>query len=290
MSILIDADTKVLVQGITGEAAQHHTKNMLDYGTKIVAGVRPGAGGQRVHGVLVYDSVEKATAEHQLDASILFVPAKAMKQAALEALTAGIKLIVMVSEHVPVHDTMAIIEKAEQVGADVIGPNTPGLISPGAKCKLGFVPQQYFTPGQVGVASRSGTLTYEIVSRLTLAGIGQSTCVGVGGDGIVGLPFPKICRYFQNDPETKAILLVGEIGGSAEEETAELIAAGEITKPVVAYLTGRTAPPDKRMGHAGAIVAGGRGSIDSKLKAFAQVGVPVAAFPGEVAALLKKIL
>ncbi len=282
MSILVNENTKVLIQGITGTAAQHHTVNMLDYGTKIVAGARPGAGGTKVCGFPVYNTAKEAVQDCEIDASILFVPAKAMKHAAFEALDAGIKLVVMVSEHVPLHDTMAIVEKAESSGANVIGPNTPGIISPGEKCKLGFVPQQYFMPGHVGVASRSGTLTYEIVSRLTSSNIGQSTCVGVGGDPIIGLPFPKIAKHFEQDPKTKVILLVGEIGGSAEEETADMIVNGEIKKPVVAYITGLTAPPDKRMGHAGAIIARRRGRIESKLKAFARARDKVAAEPSEV--------
>lgn len=290
MSVLVNSETRVLVQGITGEAAQHHTEVMMNYGTDIVAGMRPGSGGMTVHGVPVYNSVAEAVEAKKPNASILFVPAKVMRQAAFEALDANIGLIVMVSEHVPLHDTMAIIAKAKEVGADVIGPNTPGIIAPSLRCKIGFVPSQYYIPGQVGVASRSGTLTYEIVSRLTLAGIGQTTCVGVGGDPIVGTTFSKMARLFQADPETKAILLIGEVGGSMEEEVAELVQKGEITKPVVAYIAGRTAPKGKRMGHAGAIIAAGRGSIESKLKAFEAANIPVAAIPDEVVELVKDSL
>lgn len=290
MSILINANTKVLIQGITGNAARHHTENMLAYGTKIVAGARPGAGGEMVHSIPVYNTAQEAARQHSLDAAILFVPAKAMKQSAFDALNAGIKLIVMVSEHVPLHDTIMIIDKAEVLGACVIGPNTPGLISAQEKCKLGFVPEKYFVPGAVGVASRSGTLTYEIVSRLTAAGIGQTTCLGVGGDPIVGMPFPKIASLFEQDENTRLILLIGEIGGSAEEETAELILAGKITKPVVAYIAGRTAPPEKRMGHAGAIIAGSRGTINSKLQAFAKANVEVAEVPSDVVPIVKRLL
>ncbi len=282
MSILANAQTRILIQGITGSAASHHTLNMLNYGTRIVAGARPGAAGQNIHGVPVFNNAFEAVSEKEIDAAMLFVPAAAMKQAAYEALDAGIKLIVMVSEHVPLHDTISIISRAGKRGANVVGPNTPGLISPKERCKLGFVPEKYFIPGGVGVASRSGTLTYEIVSRLTAEGIGQSTCIGVGGDPVIGTPFPVIARMFENDEDTDIILIVGEIGGSAEEETAEMVIRGEITKPVAAYIAGRTAPKDKRMGHAGAIIDGSRGTIESKLEAFAEAGIPVAETPGDV--------
>ena len=290
MSILINSQTRVLVQGITGNAASHHTRLMLEYGTQIVAGVRPGAGGTEVHGVPVFDRVEQAMKKHNPTTGILFIPARVMKQAAFEALDAGIEQIVMVSEHIPLHDTMAIIARANELGAQVIGPNTPGLISPAEKCKVGFVPAGYYIPGPVGVASRSGTLTYEIVSRLTRAGIGQSTCIGIGGDPVIGTPFSHILKLFQNDPETKAILLIGEIGGTMEENAAALVERGEVTKPVVAYLAGRTAPADKKMGHAGAIIAGGRGTIQSKLKAFQKASIPVATVPNDVVPLLKNAL
>lgn len=290
MSIIIDAQTRLLVQGITGSAAQHHTKLMRDYGTNVVAGVRPGAGGTEVHGIPVFNTVTEAVKQHAPNTSILFIPASVMKQAAFEALDAGIKTIVMVSEHIPLHDTMAIVTKAHAAGAIVIGPNTPGLISPSQHCKVGFVPTSYYKPGSIGVASRSGTLTYEIVSRLTRAGIGQSTCIGIGGDPIIGMPFSSALRHFQNDPETKAMLLIGEIGGTMEEEAAALVQHGEITKPVFAYLAGRTAPRDKKMGHAGAIIAGGRGTIESKLDAFSQARIPVAAVPAEVVPLIKNAL
>ena len=290
MSVLVDSNIRLLVQGITGTAAQHHTRLMLEYGTRVVAGVRPGAAGQKVHGVPVFDTVEAAVDASGANSTILFVPAGAMKAAAFEALEAGIALAVMVSEHVPVHDTMAIVEKAGQTGADLVGPNTPGLIAPPAGCKIGFVPAQYYLPGPVGVASRSGTLTYEIVSRLTLAGIGQSTCVGVGGDPIVGTTFAQMARLFEADPGTRVILLIGEVGGSMEEETAKLVTRGEITKPVVTYIAGRTAPEGKRMGHAGAIVASGRGSITSKLNAFADASIPVAEVPAQVVDMVKKAL
>ena len=290
MSILIDASTRLLVQGITGMAARHHTLLMQEYGTHIVGGVRPGAGGTEIHGVPIFDTVEASLETARPNASILFVPASAMRQAAFEALAAGIETVLLVSEHVPVHDTLEILAKAQWTGSRVIGPNTPGIISPGEKCKVGFLPSAYYCPGFVGVASRSGTLTYELVARLTEAGIGQSTCVGVGGDPIVGTQFGEILRLFQDDPETKAMLLIGEIGGSMEEEAAALVERGIVTKPVVAYLAGRSAPPDKKMGHAGAIVAGGRGTVESKLQAFAAASIPVAEVPNDVVGLVRETL
>jgi len=290
MSIIINSQTRLLVQGITGKAASQHTKLMLDYGTNIVAGVRPGAGGSTVHGVPVFDTVKQAVAQCHANTSILFIPARVMKAAAFEAMETGIETIIMVSEHVPLHDTMAIVARAKDLGTRVIGPNTPGLISPAERCKVGFVPADYYLPGPVGVASRSGTLTYEIVSRLTKAGIGQSTCVGIGGDPIIGTPFAQMLKLFQDDPATRAILLIGEIGGTMEEDAAGMVNRREITKPVVAYLAGRTAPKDKRMGHAGAIIAGGRGTIESKLRAFQSASIPVAAVPNEVVPLIKQAL
>jgi succinyl-CoA synthetase alpha subunit len=290
VSGLVGPETRLLVQGITGTAARHHAELMLAYGTEVVAGARPGAGGEVVHGVPVFDTVAEAVAETEANASILFVPALAMKQAAFEALDAGIALLVMVSEHVPLHDALSVFAKAEAMGASVVGPNTPGLIAPPDRVKIGFVPSDYYAPGPVGVASRSGTLTYEIVSRLTLAGIGQTLCVGVGGDPAVGTTFARMAALFEADPRTEAMLFVGEVGGSMEEEVADLRMSGVITKPVVAYIAGRTAPEGKRMGHAGAIVAGGRGSIESKLAAFANAGVPVAAVPGEVVDLVREAL
>jgi len=290
MSILINSETRLLVQGITGDAAQHHTQQMLAYGTNIVAGMRPGAGGQVIHGIEVFDSVAEAKKVKNPNAAILFVPAKAMKQAAFEAIDASMGLVVMVSEHVPLHDTLEIIAYAEKTGVNLIGPNTPGLISPSLRCKIGFVPANYYIPGPVGVASRSGTLTYEIVSRLTAAGIGQSTCVGIGGDPAVGSTFSKIAQLFETDDTTEVILVVGEVGGTMEEEMAELVQAGKITKPVVSYIAGRTAPEGKRMGHAGAIVASGRGSIKSKLSAFAEASIPVAEVPNQVVKLITKVL
>lgn len=290
MSIIAFKDTRVLIQGITGSAARHHTKNMLAYGTKIVAGVRPGAGGQEVEGVPVFDNVAEACEAHRIDATILFIPASRVKAAALEALTNGVKLLVIVTEHVPLHDAMQILEEKDRRGATVIGPNTPGMISPPERTLLGFVPSRYFAPGPVGLASRSGTLTYEFASRLTDAGLGQSTCIGVGGDRIVGLRFKEALQLFQADPQTEAVLLVGEIGGTMEEEAAELVASGAVTKPVIAYIAGHTAPEGTKVGHAGAIVAGSRGTIKSKLEAFERAGIKVANRPAEVVDLVRQAL
>jgi succinyl-CoA synthetase alpha subunit len=287
---MVSEETRVMVQGITGRAARLHTKIMLEYGTRVVAGSRPGAGGQQVEGVPVFDTAAEAAEATGADASILFVPAAAIREAAFEAMEAGIKLVVMVPEHVPLHDTMAIVERSAEKGARVVGPNTPGLIRPSVSCKIGFLPQRYYIAGDVGVASRSGTLTYEIVSRLTAAGIGQSLCVGVGGDPIVGTTFAQMLRLFEADPDTRAVLLIGEIGGSMEEEAADLIQQGQVTKPAVAFLAGRNAPPDKRMGHAGAIIAAGRGTIESKLEAFERAGIAVADQPADVVGLVREAL
>lgn len=258
---------------------------------KNYCGYKTGWGRGEVHGVPVYDSVAQAVEKHpHINTTILFVPPKGTKEAALEALNAGIKTVVMVAEHVPLHDNLEILEEGEKKGTLVIGPNTPGLISPSEQTKLGFVPSQYFIPGPIGVASRSGTLTYEIVSRLTLHGIGQTTCIGVGGDPIVGTPFPKILQFFEEDPETKAILLIGEIGGTREEEAAKMVRDRKITKPVFSYLVGRTAPEGKRVGHAGALIEGSRGTIQSKLTCFSEANVPVADTPADVIRIAKEIL
>ncbi len=290
MTTLVDQDTRLAVQGITGKAASLHTRIMREYGTHVVAGVRPGAAGRTVEEVPVYDTIADAVKASGANASALFVPAYAIREAAFAALDAGIELLVMVPEHVPLHDTMAIVERATATGAQVVGPNTPGLICPAAHCKIGFLPQRYFEDGPVGVASRSGTLTYEIVSRLSGAGMGQSTCVGVGGDPIVSTTFAQMLLSFEADDATSAIVMVGEIGGSMEEDAAELVVQKKVTKPVVAFLAGRNAPKDKRMGHAGAIVAAGRGSIESKLEAFERAGVAVADQPGDVVPLVKRAL
>ena len=284
MAIWADENIRLLVQGITGHQGQFHTKAMMEFGTKIVAGVTPGKGGQEVHGVSVYDSVEEAM-EKKPNASIVFVPAPFAKDAVIEALDAGIKLVVVITENIPFHDTMQFVHYATYKKARIIGPNCPGIASPG-KTKIGIFPNVIFRQGNIGVASRSGTLTYEIVNALSKAGLGQSTCVGLGGDPIIGSTFIDALKAFEEDKETEAIVLVGEIGGTAEEEAAEFIEAN-ISKPVYAYIAGRTAPPGKRMGHAGAIISGNKGTAESKIKAFEKAGVKVARFPHEIAELIK---
>jgi len=284
MAIWADENIRLLVQGITGHQGRFHTKAMMEFGTKIVAGVTPGKGGQEVHGVPVYDSVEEAM-EMKPNASIVFVPAPFAKDAVIEALDAGIKLIVVITENIPFHDTMQFIHYAIYKKARIIGPNCPGIASPG-KTKIGIFPNVIFKKGNIGVASRSGTLTYEIVNALSKEGLGQSTCVGLGGDPIIGSTFIDALKAFEKDDETHAIVLVGEIGGTAEEEAAEYIEAN-VSKPVYAYIAGRTAPPGKRMGHAGAIISGKKGTAESKIKAFEKAGVKVARFPHEIAKLIK---
>jgi len=286
MGIIVDENTRAIVQGITGTQGRIHTKLMLDYGTKIVAGVTPGKGGAEAHGVPVYDSVEEARANHSPNASIIFVPAPFAADAAHEAIDSGIQTIVMITEHVPIKDSVELIAHASQANATIIGPNTPGIITPG-KCKLGIMPAHVFMPGSVGLASRSGTLTYEIAAGLTKKQMGQSTCIGVGGDPITGLNFIDTLELFKEDSQTKAVALIGEIGGNIEELTAEHIGRG-YPKPVVAYIAGRSAPPEKRMGHAGAIIMGKTGTAENKIKAFENAGVKVAEKPSEVAELLAK--
>lgn len=281
--MLIDEDTKVLVQGITGDQGSFHAKLMEEYGTDIVAGVTPGKGGQEVHGVPVYDSVEDAVAEHEIDWSIGFVPAKFARDAAVAALDNGIHTCV-ITENIPVHDSIDIVQKSRKEGLNVVGPNCPGLIAPG-RAKMGIMPGEIFSRGDVGLVSRSGTLTYEIVDQLTRAGHGQSLAIGMGGDPVVGLDFLELLRMFEEDEETERIVLIGEIGGDLEERAAELI-KNEISKPVVGYIAGRTAPEGKQMGHAGAIVHGDTGTAASKIEALEDAGVDVASLPSEVPDLL----
>lgn len=291
MTILVNENTKVLVQGITGAEGSRHTLYMLQYGTKILAGVTPGKGGQQVHGVPVFDTVEEALREYpEINTSIIFVPARFAPDAVYEAIDAGIKLIVIITEHIPIHETLKFVLYAKRKGTIIIGPNCPGVISPKVS-KVGIFPNNIFTlKGPVGIVSRSGTLTYEISYYLNCLGIGQTTVIGIGGDPIVGTDMIEIVKMFEEDPETKVIVIIGEIGGDMEERLAKVIEKGEITKPIVAYIAGRTAPPGKRMGHAGAIISMGMGSYESKVKAFQNVNVPVAKTPMEVAKIVKEIL
>jgi len=290
MAILVDRNTRVLVQGITGREGSFHTKLMLEYGTKIVAGVTPGKGGLKVHGVPVYDSVEEAIARHpEINTSIIFVPAPYASDAVYEAIDAGIRLIVVITEHIPIHDTMKFVNYAKMKGSIIVGPNTPGVITPG-QAKVGIMPGHMFTPGSIGIVSRSGTLTYEIAYELTRAGFGQSTCVGIGGDPITGLSFIDVAEMFREDDQTKALVIVGEIGGDLEERFADYVVREGYEKPIVAYIAGKTAPPGRRMGHAGAIISRGRGTAQSKIEALQSAGIPVAEKPSDIPRLLAKAL
>jgi succinyl-CoA synthetase alpha subunit len=288
MAILVGKDTRVVVQGITGRDGSFHTEKMLEYGTKVVAGVTPGKGGQVVHGVPVFDTVEKAVESEGANTSIIFVPARFAADAILEAAEAGVSLIVAITEGIPVHDMMKVMGVLKDKSVRLIGPNCPGVITPG-EAKVGIMPGSIFERGPIGVISRSGTLTYEIVSHLTSLGLGQSTALGIGGDPVIGTRFIDLLELFERDPETEGIVLIGEIGGTDEEDAAQYI-KDHITKPVVAFIAGRTAPPEKRMGHAGAIISGSSGTASEKIKAFNEVGVPVAAEPREVALLMEKSL
>ena len=288
MAVYIDEKSNILVQGITGNQGSFHARQMLNYGTKIAAGVSPGKKGQQVEGIPVYDSVLEAVQNHSIQASVLFVPAPFAKDGALEAIDAGIKVLVLVPEHIPVHDAMDIMSYAQRKGTVVVGPNTFGIVSSG-KCKIGIMPNQFFVPGPVGIVARSGTLSYEIVGNLKNAGLGTSTVVGLGGDRVVGLNFIDVLKEFEKDAETQVMVMVGEIGGSAEEEAAEYIKA-HISKPVVAYLAGKSAPPGKRMGHAGAIIERGKGTFDGKVKALTAAGVQVAELTFLVPDMVKKVL
>ncbi len=285
MGIILDENTRAIVQGITGTQGSFHTKLMLEYGTKIVAGVTPGKGATQVHGIPVYDTVEEAQEKHSANASIIFVPAPFAADAALEALENGIKTIVIITEHIPIKDSIEVINFAKRVNATIIGPNTPGIITPG-KGKLGIMPAHIFKPGNIGMVSRSGTLTYEIAASLTMKNLGQSTCLGLGGDPITGLNFIAALKMFEKDPQTKAVVMIGEIGGNLEELTAEFIVKEKYPKPVVAFIAGRSAPPGKRMGHAGAIVMGKAGTAETKIEALRKAGVKVAEKPSDVVKLL----
>lgn len=285
MAVLVDENTKLIVQGITGHQGRYHTKAMKEFGTEVVAGVTPGKGGETVEGVPVFNTVMDAVESTGANTSIIFVPAPFTMDAVFEAIDSGIRLVVVITEHVPVHDAMKMVSYAKMKRARIIGPNCPGIASAG-KAKAGILPNHIFREGNTGVVSRSGTLTYEIVNSLTEAEIGQSTTAGIGGDPVIGTNFIDMLELFQNDPETEKIVMVGEIGGTAEEEAAEYIKK-HVTKPVYAYIAGRTAPPGKRMGHAGAIVSRGRGTAESKIKALEDAGVRVAKVPTEIPDLIK---
>ncbi len=288
MSILVDENTKVLVQGITGRDGGFHARTMLADGTNIVGGVTPGKGGQSVDSMPVFDTVAECRSETDADCSVIYVPARFAAAAVKEAADAGVPLIVCITEGIPVKDMLESYYYVAERGGRLIGPNCPGLISPG-KCKVGIMPYKIHKKGGIGVISRSGTLTYEVVYSLTGAGMGQSTCVGIGGDPIVGTSFVDLLELFEKDPQTEGVVVIGEIGGEAEENAAEYIKAN-MTKPVVSFISGRTAPPGKRMGHAGAIISGGKGTPEAKITAFNDAGVPVADLPDEIPALLKERL
>jgi len=286
MAIFVDNKTKVLVQGATGHQGVFHIGEMKNFGSNVVAGVTPGKAGQDVHGVPIFNTVQDGVDATGANTSLILVPARFAKDAVFEALDAGIKTVVTITENIPFHDAMEFVHYAKYKDAVLIGPNCPGVASPG-KCKVGILPGSIFLKGNVGVASRSGTLTYEIVNSLKEKNIGQSTCIGLGGDPIIGTTFIDALDAFEADKETKAIVLVGEIGGTAEEDAAEYI-TDHISKPVFAFIAGRTAPPGKRMGHAGAIIARGKGTAATKIKAFEKAGVKLAKFPTDIADLVEQ--
>jgi succinyl-CoA synthetase alpha subunit len=290
MTILVDRSTRLVVQGATGREGSSHTLSMLKYGTNVVAGVTPGRSGELVGGVPIFDSVKDAMSKFpEINASIIFVPAPFNADAVYESIESGLKLIVNITEHVPVHDSLKFIDYAREKGVTIIGPNCPGVISPG-ESKVGIMPGQIFAKGNVGIVSRSGTLTYEIAWVLTRGGLGQSTAVGVGGDPIIGRDTIEVVEMLENDPGTKAMVVIGEIGGDAEERLAKRIRENGMKKPIVAFIAGRQAPPGKRMGHAGAIVSMGAGTADGKIKALEAVGIRVAELPSEIPSLLKSMI
>ncbi|HTW40211.1 MAG TPA: succinate--CoA ligase subunit alpha [Thermoplasmata archaeon] len=288
MTVLVDQNTRVVVQGITGHQGTVHTRQMKLFGTQVVAGVTPGKAGAEVEGVPVFNSVESAVRTTGANAACIFVPAPYAKDALLETVDAGITLAVVVTEHIPFHDMLVMYHYARSKGARIIGPNCPGIGAPGL-AKVGIIPNVVFQKGRIGVISRSGTLTYEIVNGIKEHGLGQSTCIGLGGDPVVGTSFVDALPHFQADPETDVIVLVGEIGGTAEEDAAEYI-RHHVTKPVVAYIAGRSAPPGKRMGHAGAIISRGKGTAETKLAALSAAGARVARFPYEIPDLVAEIV
>jgi len=288
MSILVDEKTRVVVQGITGNEGMFHTRQMVEYGTKIVAGMTPGKGGQKIDGIPVFNTVSEAVKKTEANASAIFVPPAFAADAVLEAADAGIAVIVCLTEGIPTLDMVMVRQYLKEKRSNLIGPNTPGIISPG-KCKIGVMAGYIHKPGTVGIISRSGTLTYEVVDQLTKKGIGQSTCVGIGGDQIIGLNYVDLLEMFERDSGTEAVIMIGEIGGTAEEEAAQFIEK-RMSKPVVAFIAGLTAPPGRRMGHAGAIIAGGKGTAKEKMEALEKAGVRVVRNPALVGEEMQAIL
>lgn len=288
MSILVNRDTKVVTQGITGSTGQLHTRACQEYGTQMVAGVTPGRGGSDFEGIPVFDTVEEAVRKTGADASVIYVPPTFAADAIMEAADAGVELVVCITEGIPVLDTVRVKRFLKGKRTRLIGPNCPGVITPG-ECKIGIMPGYIHKPGAVGVVSRSGTLTYEAVYQLTQLSIGQSTCVGVGGDPIIGTGFIELLELFEQDPQTEGVILIGEIGGTAEEEAAAFIKQ-HMTKPVVAFVAGQTAPKGKRMGHAGAIITGGRGTAAEKIAAFKAAGIHVVPSPAELGLTMARAL
>jgi len=288
VSILVGNDTRLLVQGITGREGAFHAQQMVEYGTNVVAGVTPGKKGQTVAGVPVFDTVKEAVEKTGANTSIIYVPARFAPDAIYEAVDNGIELVICITEGVPVNDMVPVYHHVKEKGARLIGPNCPGLITPG-QAKVGIMPGFIHQPGKVGLVSRSGTLTYEVVDALTKAGLGQSSAVGIGGDPVIGTSFVDVLELFQNDPDTEAIVMIGEIGGD-DEETAAAYIKEHVTKPMAGFIAGRTAPPGKRMGHAGAIISGGGGTAEGKIKALEDAGVRVAESPSQVPELLKQAM
>jgi succinyl-CoA synthetase alpha subunit len=293
MAIFIDQNTRLLVQGITGRDGSFHTAQMIEYGTRVVGGVTPGKGGQRFEaaangGVPIFDTMDRAVAETGADTAVIYVPPAFAADAIMEAAASGVQLVVAITEGIPVLDMMRVHTFVQEQGVRLIGPNCPGALSPG-KCKVGILPGQIATPGPVGVVSRSGTLTYEVVYQLTLAGIGQSTCVGIGGDPINGTSFIDCLRAFEEDAETEAIVMIGEIGGTDEQDAAAFVSAN-MRKPVFGFIAGQTAPPGRRMGHAGAIISGSSGTAAEKIEAFERNGIAVARRPSDVVGLVRSAL
>ena len=288
MAVLVGGDTRLVVQGLTGREGSFHSRQAVEYGTRVVAGVTPGKGGQEVDGIPVFNSVAEAVAHTGANASVVFVPPPFAADAVMEAADAGVALVVCITEGIPTWDMVRVWNFLQGRGTRLIGPNCPGIITPG-QCKIGIMPGHIHRPGPVGVVSRSGTLTYEAVDQLTRLGVGQSTCVGIGGDPIVGTDFIDMLGLFEKDAQTEAVVLIGEIGGNAEEEAAAYVRQ-HVTKPVVAFIAGQAAPPGRRMGHAGAIISGGKGTAVEKMKALREAGIHVVDTPADIGAAVKKIL